>query len=178
MINKQEVESIVNQHGFSDFCWINPHEIIVAQWVRVKCVFGCAEYGSGTCPPNVPSVAECKAFFSEYHNGLIIRLTKEAGKESYPSDWSRDMTQKLLELEKQVFLMGNPKVFLLNQTCCSLCKDCPGTRSDCRDKARSRPSPEAFAVDVYQTVSNAGMDIHVLSENPGVMNRIVILLID
>ena len=88
------------------------------------------------------------------------------------------MTNKLLEIERAVFLLGHQKVFLLNQTCCSGCKDCSGNRSDCKDKKNSRPSPESFAVDVYQTVRNTGMEINVVSENPAEMNRIALLMIE
>jgi predicted metal-binding protein len=161
MISKDKIESIITEYGFSDYRWINPQDIIVSQWVRVKCTFGCSDYGLGTCPPNTPTVDECRTFFSEYNNGLIIRLNTMVDKDSYPSDWSREMTNKLLEIEKQVFLKGNQKVFLLNQTCCHLCKDCSRNRTDCKDKSKSRPSPEAFAVDVYQTVRNVGMEITV-----------------
>jgi predicted metal-binding protein len=178
MTNKIRIEQIIKEKGFTDYKWINPKEIIVAQWVRVKCQFGCSDYGLGTCPPNTPTVQECKEFFGEYIEGVIVRLTKWADKKAYPSDWSADMTKKLLEIEREVFLSGYHKAFLLNQTCCDVCKDCPGNRADCKDKRNSRPSPEGFAVDVYQTVRNSGMDINVVSENPSEINRIAILLID
>ena len=178
MNKKDQLGRLLKENGFSDYKWINPQKIIVSQWVRVKCEFGCGDYGLGTCPPNTPSVQECKVFFSEYRNGLIIRLNKWADKDDYPSDWSRDMTNKLLEIERQAFLSGYQKAFLLNQTCCSLCSDCPGNRFDCKDKEHARPSPEAFAVDVYQTVRNFGLDINVVSKNPSEMNRIAILLTD
>lgn len=177
-MNKEKIESILRKQNFSDFRWINPKEIVVAQWVRVKCTFGCADYGLGTCPPNTPSVNDCNSFFKEYESGLIIRLNKFADKNSYPSDWSGEMTNKLLDIERELFLSGFQKVFLLNQTCCSLCKECSGNRLDCRDKTKSRPSPESFAVDVYQTVRNAGLEINVVAENPSVINRIAILLIE
>jgi predicted metal-binding protein len=178
MTTKEKVESIVLKQGLSDYKWINPKEIIVAHWVRVKCTFGCSDYGLGTCPPHTPSVKDCDSFFKEYRKGLIIRLTKFADKNSYPADWSKEMTNKLLDIEREIFLKGFQKVFLLNQTCCTLCKDCSGNRVDCKDKTRSRPSPESFAVDVYKTVQNAGLDIHVVAENPSEMNRIAILLIE
>lgn len=179
MKNKRnQIEHLIQEQGFENYKWINPQKIIVSQWVRVKCQFGCSDYGLGTCPPNTPTVEECKLFFQEYSNGLIIKLTKWADKDSYPSDWSHEITQKLLELERQIFLSGHPKTFLLNQTCCSLCVECPGTRLDCKDKKHSRPSPESFAVDVYQTVHNMGMGLEVVSDNPALMNRIAILLID
>lgn len=178
MINKEKIDAIVGNQGFVDYKWINPEEIVVAHWVRVKCTFGCGDYGLGTCPPNTPSVNECVQFFKEYTSGVIVRLSKFADKNAYPSDWSREMTNKLLKIEREIFLSGYQKVFLLNQTCCSLCKDCPGNRIDCKDKKNSRPSPESFAVDVYQTVRNVGFEINVVAENPAEMHRIAILLIE
>jgi predicted metal-binding protein len=178
MKSKTVIETILTRQGFSDFKWINPKEIVVAQWVRVKCTFGCSDYGLGTCPPNTPSVSECDRFFKEYENGLIIRLNKFADKNAYPTDWSKEMTNKLLDIEREIFLSGYQKTFLLNQTCCNLCKDCTGNRISCKDKTRSRPSPESFAVDVYQTVRNAGLDINVVAVNPSEISRIAILLIE
>jgi predicted metal-binding protein len=178
MNDKEIIESLLAEQGFSDYKWISPKAIVVAHWVRVKCTFGCSDYGLGTCPPNTPSVNDCASFFMEYEKGLIIRLNKFADKTAYPSDWSREMTDKLLAVEKEVFLSGFQKVFLLNQTCCSICKKCPGNRVECKHKEKSRPSPESFAVDVYQTVRNAGMEINVVSESPAEMNRIAILLIE
>ncbi|TLX76989.1 DUF2284 domain-containing protein [Labilibacter sediminis] len=174
----EKINKIISEQGFSDYKWINANEIVVAQWVRVKCEFGCSDYGLGTCPPNTPSVEECKLFFKEYENAIVIRLTKEADKNNYPSNWSREMTNRLLEIERQVFLLGHQKAFLLNQTCCSLCKECTGDRLNCKDKRKSRPSPEAFSVDVYQTTRNCGMPIEVVKQNPSEINRIAILLTD
>lgn len=175
---KDKIETHIKKAGFTDYKWIKPKEISVAQWVRVKCEFGCSSYGLGTCPPNTPTVEESRNLFNEYNSGIVIRLTKSADKDNYPSDWSRNVTNKLLDLERKVFLEGYQKTFLLNQTCCSICKDCSGDRLNCKDKKNARPSPEAFAVDVYQTVRNIGMDINVVKENPSDINRIAILLID
>ncbi len=178
MKSKAEIESVLLSQNFTDFKWIDPKKIVVAHWVRVKCSFGCGDYGLGACPPNTPSVNDCDRFFKEYETGLIIRLTKFADKNVYPSEWSREMTNKLLDIEREVFLSGYQKTFLLNQTCCTLCKDCSGNRINCKDKMKSRPSPESFAVDVYQTVRNAGLDINVVKDNPAEMNKIAILLIE
>ena len=178
MTGNEKINSIVQSQGFVDYKWMKANEIVVSQWVRVKCLFGCSDYGLGACPPNTSTVSECEKFFGEYKHGLIISLKKFADKNAYPSDWSREMTSKLLNIERDIFLLGHPKVFLLNQTCCSLCSDCSGNRLDCKDKKNSRPSPESFAVDVYQTVKNAGLSINVVADNPAEMNRIAIILIE
>jgi predicted metal-binding protein len=53
----QDLERMFAARGFSDFRWIDPREIVVAEWVRMKCLYGCVEYGkNAACPPNAPSV--------------------------------------------------------------------------------------------------------------------------
>ena len=58
------LETIFNEEGFNDFKWIAPEQIVVAQWVRMKCMFGCPNYGrKGACPPQILSVSDCERFF-------------------------------------------------------------------------------------------------------------------
>jgi predicted metal-binding protein len=178
MVSKETIESLLNNHDLTDFKWIDPKEIVVAQWVRVKCTFGCGDYGLGACPPNTPTVEECERFFKEYESAVLIRLTRFADKDAYPAEWSRDMTKRLLDIERSIFLSGFQKAFLLNQSCCSICKDCPGNRVDCLDKTRSRPSAESFAVDVYSTARSAGLEINVIPDSPALINKFAILLIE
>lgn len=178
MTNKDTIDLILKNQGLTDYKWISPKSIIVAQWVRMKCMFGCDNYGDGSCPPNAPTVSECERFFKEYSTGLIVRLNAQASKDNYPNDWSEEMTANLLEAERQIFLNGFHKVFLLNQTCCTICKECSKSRTHCNNKRQSRPSPESFAVDVFQTVRNAGFEIELVSESPKELNRIAILLIE
>jgi predicted metal-binding protein len=178
MKTKEHIDKILSDLAIQNYYWIDASEIVVAQWVRVKCQFGCSDYGLGACPPNTPSVEECKTFFGDYKRAILIRCTVFADKTNYPNDWSKATTAKLLEAERQIFISNYPKVFLLNQTCCCSCAECTGTRKDCRDKKNSRPSPESFAVDVYKTARKAGIDINVINCSPAEINRIAILLID
>jgi len=150
MIDKQKIEAVISKTGLSDYKWMDPQEVIVSQWVRVKCMFGCDDYGYGTCPPNTPSVDACQDFFREYSLGLVFRVSTFADRDNYPSKWSRQMTNSLLEIERKIFLMGLEKSFLLNQACCAICKDCPGTMQDCLDKKRARPFANAFLKPVIQ----------------------------
>lgn len=177
-MTKEQIDNIIAEENFEIFKWIDPKIIVVAQWVRIKCLFGCDGLGLGTCPPNTPSVKDCKQFFKEYKRAIVFQIPKYADKNAYPSEWSGKMTDSLLRIERELFLNGYYKTFLLNQTCCTLCKKCHGNRVDCKDKLRSRPSPEGFAVDVYQTVRNAGIEINVVSNNPSEINRIALLMVD
>ncbi|MHA1968215.1 MAG: DUF2284 domain-containing protein, partial [Candidatus Hodarchaeales archaeon] len=60
MHNKDQLEEIFVEHGFDSYKWIGTDKIVISNWVRMKCMYGCPEYGKrAACPPNVPSVEEC-----------------------------------------------------------------------------------------------------------------------
>jgi predicted metal-binding protein len=62
-----DLKNLFVKHGFRDFRWLDPREIVVGQWVRMKCLYGCVEYGhNACCPPNALSVEECERFFRDY----------------------------------------------------------------------------------------------------------------
>ncbi len=179
MINHTELETLFASHGYTDFKWIKPKDIVVAQWVRMKCTFGCAEYGrNASCPPNVPSVAECRQFFDEYEAAAIFHFEKKVDRPEDRHAWSKEVTLDLLKLERAVFLAGYPKVFLLAMDSCSLCADCSGARAECKNPKSSRPTPEAMAIDVFSTVRQCDYPIQVLSDYSQAMNRYAFLLIE
>lgn len=177
MKDRENIDGIFMELGFNDYKWINSKDIVVSNWVRVKCTFGCSEYGLSVCPPNVPDVNDCKSFFAEYTDAILIRFRFMADRESYPADYSRKITQKLLDLERLVFLQGFPKAFVFNQTCCGVCVECVKNRMDCRNLKKSRPSPEAFAMDVFTTAKQAGFDIDVIKTKTSEINRFGLLMI-
>ncbi|MFC1763982.1 DUF2284 domain-containing protein [Planctomycetota bacterium] len=74
-----------------------------------------------------------------------------------------------------IILSGCYKTFMLNQSCSSICADCPSNRLDCKDKKRARPSLKSFAVDFNPTIRNIGIEINVVT-SPVKMNRIALLL--
>jgi predicted metal-binding protein len=179
MNNHAELEALFAEHGYTDFKWINPEDIIVSQWVRIKCTFGCGNYGhNASCPPNVPSVPECRQFFNEYRTAVVFHFEKRVDKPEDRHTWSRGVNEGLLKLEREVFLAGYAKAFLLFMDSCYLCDDCPGVRKKCKNPRSARPSPESMAVDVFATVRTYGYPIQVLSEYTQAMNRYAFLLIE
>lgn len=173
------MEGIFKTQGYEDYRWIHPKSIVVAHWARMKCMFGCKNYGKcGTCPPSVPSVSESEAFFREYKTGVVFHFTKRV---SHPEDrfaWTRDVNSTLLKLERDVFLSGYYKAFLLFMDSCNLCAECQGSREKCNYPKRSRPTPESMAVDVFATVKKIGYPIDVLYDYSQEMNRYAFLLIE
>jgi predicted metal-binding protein len=173
------LEALFRRHGFEDFKWFPPKDTVVAAWVRMKCLFGCPDYGkNGACPPNTPSVEECARFFREYERGVIFHFEKKVDKPEDRHAWTKKISLRLIALEREVFLSGMVKAFLLPMDTCQLCKTCPGSRAECKSPLKVRPTPEAMAVDVYSTVLRAGYPIEVLSDYDKAMNRYAFLLID
>jgi predicted metal-binding protein len=178
MINKEEVDQLIKQHGFADYKWLVPEQdIIVAQWVRFRCVFGCKNYGKkGSCPPAVPSIEDCRKMMYEYENAVMLHFPMQ----SATQDDIRKLMCQLVELEHDIFLAGFYKVFLLQFDSCKLCNDCTadGTRIKCINKIMSRPGSDAMGIDVYKTARNAGYPIQVVKNRSDAMNRYAFLLID
>jgi len=179
MDDRKELEALFEKHGYTDFKWINPKEIVVSQWVRMKCTFGCGEYGqNATCPPNTPSVKECRRFFDEYSAGVVFHFEKAVDKPEDRHVWSKGINQELLKLEREVFISGYQKTFLLFMDSCCLCNKCTGIRGECKHPRLARPSPESMAIDVFSTVRQYGYPIEVLSDYSQPMNRYAFLLIE
>lgn len=176
--DRRRLELVFRKHGCTDFKWIDPREIVTAQWVRVKCMYGCGDYGQrACCPPNAPTVLECRQFFDEYHSGVIFHFAMSAGNVQEERRWGRKVN-RLVSLERDVFLLGHERAFMLLMGTCSLCKECTGIRDDCKHPASARPTVDAFAVDVYSTVRKYGFPIHVLTDYTDTMNRYAFLLVE
>jgi predicted metal-binding protein len=176
--DRKRLESLFKKHGYADFKWIDPREIVTAQWVRVKCMYGCEDYGRrACCPPNAPSVPECRQFFDEYHTGVIFHLAVTGASVEAKRSWERKVN-RLISLEKDVFLLGYERAFMLLMGTCCLCRKCTGIRDDCKYPASARPTVDAFAVDVYSTVRKYGFPIQVLSDYSQTMNRYAFLLVE
>ena len=119
---REKLEAIFQKHGYTDFKWIDPEKIVVSQWVRMKCMFGCGEYGrTASCPPNLPSVSQCEKFFREYSEAVIFHFEKKVAKPEDRYAWTKKVNAKLSKLEREVFLSGYERAFLLFMDSCSIC---------------------------------------------------------
>ena len=178
-MERSEIERVVSEHGCDDFQWIDPREIVLGQWVRLKCRYGCPDYGRlATCPPNNPSVAECMQLFSEYSHGMLFHFRGRVPEPEARHRWTRELNTKLIDVESAVFLLGNHKAFSVFVDPCNLCKDCVESRADCRIPDKARPSLEGLGVDVFATARNAGYEIDVLTDYRDEMNRFGLLLVE
>jgi predicted metal-binding protein len=179
MRSVEDVERLAVTAGFPDHRWTTGSDVVVKHWVRLKCTYGCGDYGKQVCcPPNVPSIADCREFFREYGRVLVVHLEKGGVTGQELHDWKREVNTRLLELERLVFLSGCHRAMVLFAGDCSLCPECTASPSECRHPWSSRPTPEALGVDVFATVRKLGYPIEVLTDRSQMMNRYAFLLVD
>jgi predicted metal-binding protein len=175
---RQTLDEIIKNSGYTDYKWIDPKKIIVSQWVRMKCKFGCGEYGRvAACPPNTPSVAECEQFFGEYSDAIILHFEGDMDKPEDRHAWSARINASLVKLEREVFLAGYERAFLLFMDSCCFCKECTGDRETCIEPRMSRPTPEGMAMDVYSTVRQYGFPLNVRTDYDQKMDRYAFLMV-
>ena len=177
-MSKSKIEPLLHSRGFTDYKWLNPQkDIVLAHWVRFKCMFGCNEYGQcGSCPPAVPPVDECHKMIREYQNALMLHFAIQ----SQTRDEKHQMIANLLSLEHEIFLMGYYKAFLLPHHSCDYCEKCVAgvNRIKCVDKSKARPSSDAMGIDVFQTARDAGYSIDVITGSDAITNRFSFIFID
>jgi predicted metal-binding protein len=178
-MSQKELERLFAARGFADFRWIDPRKIVVAEWVRMKCRYGCVEYGkNAACPPNAPSVDECDRFVHEYRRIAVFHFAKKVDRPEDRHAWSRKLNLELVKLEQEVFKAGFVKAFLLPFDSCAICLECPGVRTACKEPKLARPSPDALGIDVFGAVRTIGYPIEVLPGYDREMNRYAFLLVD
>jgi predicted metal-binding protein len=167
-----------------DLVKISTDKIVVAEWVRYKCRYGCPSYGQKlSCPPFSPTPDETRRLLSEYSVAVIVhsRTTPGTGwtpgqQKQHLEDCRGNLQKSVIEMERAAFLAGYYKSFALGAAPCSLCKTCvvgkksksSGTDStvvhECRHRDIMRPPMDAFGIDMFQTARNAGYSIGVLKE--------------
>ena len=180
-INKTQnaLETLFKDNGYEDYRWIDPEQIVVAQWVRMKCMFGCSNYGNkASCPPQTQSVSDCGRFFKEYRAAVVFHLLKRSENRDDLLTWYEKEATRLAKLEREVFLSGFEKAFSILFGGCPLCRDCENERSNCKHPEIARPSLEGMAVDVYSTVKKLGYPISVRTDYAQATDRYVLLMVE
>lgn len=139
---------------------ISAGKIEVANWVRIKCQYGCGGYGKRlTCPPYSPKPEYTRQMISEYSVALLMQI------EGIPPDREAKMSRRLksivADLEREIFLDGYYKAFGMASGPCRICRTCD-TDKPCKYPYGARPAMEACGIDVYGTVRNSGLVLEVV----------------
>ena len=154
--------------GAADAKLISVDTVVTAQWVRLKCQFGCGGFGQSlTCPPYSPTPEKTAQVLREYQTALLVH-----------SDGEAQITPLLVHLERRAFLDGYYKALALVAGPCELCKSCHPEERECLHPEKARPAMEACGIDVYQTARNNGLPIEVVTRPTSRQNYYGLLLLE
>lgn len=170
------------KYGLSAIFPFGIEKIVVAEWVHLKCRYGCNRYNTNwCCPPATPDPDRVRAILSEYALALLLTGTKNC------TDFYLDNGRKravqvrcwkgMVSLERLLFLEGYYKAFSLVGECCALCKEC-AFPDDCRFPQEKRPSVESFSIDVIGTLKNLGTSSTVATHTAETFNYYGIILLE
>jgi predicted metal-binding protein len=133
-------------YGLNAIFPFNIEKIAVAEWVHLKCRYGCNQYNTNwCCPPATPHPDKVRAILSEYSTALLLVGTTNCS-DFYLNNERKRISQVrcwkgTISLERMLFLEGYYKAFSLVGECCA---------------KEKRPSVESFSIDVIGTLKNLG----------------------
>ena len=170
------------KYGIQSILPFDVKEIIVAQWVNLKCRYGCTQFNSNwSCPPATPNISETRSILKEYSTALLLIGSRQC-KDFYKKT-SKNRTDQVrywkgsVILERELFLEGYDKAFSLVSGACSLCKKC-AYPDNCRFPMEKRPTVESFSIDVIGTLKNLGINTHVAMNINETFNYYSMILLD
>ena len=152
-------------------------KIVTAEWVRMKCLYGCDDNGSyRTCPPNSPAPPQTRRLVDEFQRALLLRVGPLRGRQN-SDPMSRKLNDATLKLEGELFLAGFHKAWMMGAGPCDYCGTCELTEP-CVAPERARPSMEGCGIDVFTTVRNAGWSIEVVQDEGDAYSYFALVLVD
>lgn len=161
---------------------IDVDDIIISDWVRFKCRYGCKGYAKHlSCPPYAPTPEETRRMVREYSHAILFRFdgvpgVEISGPDDIPEDFHPFYRELILwvngtihTLEKAAFYDGYYKAFGFGAYPCIYCDDCvaeemegivdESVRRLCKHMDLVRPSMEAAGMDVFATARNVGWQL-------------------
>ncbi|HMF32651.1 MAG TPA: DUF2284 domain-containing protein [Candidatus Lokiarchaeia archaeon] len=138
---------------------IRAEDVVTAEWVRLKCQYGCDGYAQRlTCPPYSPTPAKTRRVLDCYTWAILLHFETV---DSSDSQWP-NTHEIIAKLEREVFLSDYYSAFGFGSGPCYECRRC--NLEECTHADVARPSMEAAGIDVYATARRAGYDLHVVTD--------------
>ncbi|MBM3147880.1 MAG: DUF2284 domain-containing protein [Actinobacteria bacterium] len=164
--------------GADGACELDAGGIVFGDWVRLKCRYGCPDFGRRlSCPPYTPPLEELGAAFAGYSRALLVWVEVDGAGEEPAA--RRRLHEALLDLERAAFVGGHHKALALGVGPCVWCGDepCPADGS-CRRRERLRPSLSGCGIDVFATAAGAGVELQVAADERAAVKLLGLLLIE
>jgi len=155
---------------------IDPGSVVTAEWVRLKCQYGCPGFGESLCcPPRTPTPDITRKVINCYQNAILLhqRLPRKKTR------WERfdNFSKAIVRLEIEIFLDGYYKAWSMGAGPCDLCKEC-NLSGTCKHGHEARPSMEACGIDVFKTARDNGFPIEVVRKRDEEINIFGLILVD
>jgi predicted metal-binding protein len=157
---------------------IDPVAVATAEWVRMKCRYGCPDYGTSfACPPSSPTPSETRRVLGEYAAALLLHVAVAPGGDA--AEQSRRLSDIALTLERELFLTGFHKAFAIIAG--GFCKPCETreclSAGHCLFPDHARPSIAASGIDVFATSAAAGWPLQVVNDGDDPYRLFALVLI-
>jgi predicted metal-binding protein len=164
----QRLKEAGKNYGLESIYPFAAEDILVAEWVNLKCLYGCSRYNrSWCCPPATPGPDKVRQILAEYSQAILLQSSH------YLPNFYREDNRKrssmvrcwkgTVSLERVLFLEGYHKAFSLVGESCALCKKC-AYPNNCRFPQEKRPSLESFSIDVVGTLHRLGIQPQVAND--------------
>ncbi|MGQ9509782.1 MAG: DUF2284 domain-containing protein [Thermodesulfobacteriota bacterium] len=163
--------------GMSGAKIIDSCTIATGEWVRMKCQFGCPDYGMRlSCPPYTPTPAQTRKIIDSYKKAILLHIQYQKTRDKEIMK-SFNFNQVIVSLEINIFLDGYYKAWSMGAGPCRLCKECDVDRL-CKHGDRARPSMEACGIDVFKTARDNGFPIKVIRSHEEERNFYGVILVE
>ena len=154
---KEEIYDLTKDYKNFKFDFIDTNTIVVEPWTRLKCQFGCPNYGKTlVCPPYTPKAEEFVGMVNSYKTAILFEISLASIEDDIGG-----ISKISVEIENLCAHFGYYKAFGMGAGPCMVCKskgeEC--NLDECRYPNEARPSGEACGVDIHKTIENNGYDI-------------------
>jgi predicted metal-binding protein len=151
---------------------VDPSSVATAEWVRMKCQFGCPGFGmSFCCPPHTPTPNVTRKVIDSYQKAILLHRRLKSGEKG------KGFNKIIVRLEIEIFLDGYYKAWSMGSGPCRLCKECDVTDL-CKHGYEARPSMEACGIDVFKTARSNGFPIEVVRTHEEERNIFGLILVE
>ncbi|MEA4804283.1 DUF2284 domain-containing protein [Acetobacterium wieringae] len=153
--------------GFDEVMAIAPDSVVVTEFAKNKCAFGCSSANLKHCQANEIPLAETKRLLTTYNKAFLIKGIPGTG----------EFQRKMLEAERLAFTGGYHKAFAFWAGPCHICPSCDLT-APCLNTKNRRPSMEGSGIDVFETVRNNGETLKTLAAKDEFVKYYGLLLLE
>ncbi len=168
--------------GLEEILHFSVEKIDLAEWIQLKCQFGCSRYNTNwCCPPATPDLVKVRSILQEYSHALLLIGSRRCTN-FYLDNANRRAAQvrswkEVVGIERKLFLAGYDKAFSLVSGSCALCKKCTYPKI-CKFPKERRPPIEAFSIDLIGTLKNLGISTPVAQHTDELFKYYAIILLE